>query len=398
MFKLIRPIILKLRSLHGHTHNSTFPSSLLFSSYILSSPRGPLELTNRIVVAPMCQYSANNGEATDWHLMHWGNLLNSGAALFIIEATGVSPEARISPACLGLWDERTEAALKDKLSRARALAPPTPVFIQLAPAGRKASSATPWNGGQLLALDQGGWNTVAPSAIAHLDGERLPHELTNVDLEKLIHDFVAAARRADRIGVDGIEIHGAHGYLIHEFLSPIANQRTDQYGGSFENRVRFPLELFAEVRGAYKGVLGIRISASDWIEGGWTPEETAQFAALLKHKGCDYVHISSGGISPKQKIVLGPKYQVPFAKIVKDQSGLPTMAVGLITDPHQAEEVLEDNNADFVALARAFLYKPRWGWEAAAALGGKVRANERYWRSLPKEAQAIFGNFNIGAR
>jgi len=372
--------------------------SLLFSSYTLSSPRGTLELANRIVVAPMCQYSANNGEATDWHLMHWGNLLNSGAALFIIEATGVSPEARITPACLGLWDDRTEAALKDKLTRARALAPATPVFIQLAHAGRKASSATPWDGGQLLSTDQGGWETLAPSAIAQLEGERLPHELTKEELKKLIDDFVMAAQRADRIGLDGVELHSAHGYLLHQFLSPIANQRKDEYGGSFENRIRFPLELFAAVRAAYKGVLGIRISASDWIEGGWTHDDTAEFANHLKPLGCNFVHISSGGISPKQKISLGPKYQVPFAKIVKDKTGLPTMTVGLITDPHEAEAILQAGDADLIAMARAFLYKPRWGWEAAAALEGQVMANERYWRCLPREAQTVFGSVKIGQR
>lgn len=372
--------------------------SLLFSEYTLGSPRGPLTLANRIVVAPMCQYSAVNGEAQDWHLMHWANLLNSGAALFIIEATGVVPEGRITPACLGLWDDRTEAALKDKLTRARQLAPATPVFIQLAHAGRKASSATPWDGGQLLPVEKGGWDTVAPSAIAQLDGERLPHELSKEELQGLILAFVESAVRADRIGVDGIELHGAHGYLLHQFLSPIANQRTDEYGGSFENRIRFPLELFKAVRAAYQGVLGVRISASDWIEGGWTPEETADFAVQLKAVGCDFVHISSAGISPKQKIAVGPNYQVPFAKIVKEKSGLPTMTVGLITDPQQAEDILQKGDADLVALARAFLYNPRWGWQAATALGGVVPSNERYWRCLPREAQAIFGDVKIGQR
>ncbi|CAM3827109.1 NADH:flavin oxidoreductase/NADH oxidase [Polynucleobacter antarcticus] len=372
--------------------------SLLFSSYSLSSPQGALALANRVVVAPMCQYSAVNGEAQDWHLMHWGNLLNSGAGLFIIEATAVTPEGRITPACLGLWDEATEAALNDKLSRARQLAPATPVFIQLAHAGRKASSATPWDGGQLLTVDQGGWETSAPSAIPQLDGERLPHELSKVELKELIAAFVVAAQRATRIGIDGIELHGAHGYLLHQFLSPIANQRTDEYGGSHENRIRFPMELFKAVRAAYQGVLGIRISASDWIEGGWTPEETADFASQLKPLGCDFVHISSGGISPLQKIAIGPNYQVPFAKIVKDQSGLPTMTVGLITEPQQAEDILQAGDADLIALARAFLYKPRWAWEAAAALDGVVPSNERYWRCLPRAAQAIFGNVKIGQR
>ncbi len=185
---------------------------------------------------------------------------------------------------------------------------------------------------------------------------------------------------------------------LHQFLSPIANQRTDEYGGSFENRIRFPLELFSAVRSAYQGVLGIRISASDWMEGGWTPEQTASFAKQLKPLGCDFVHISSGGISPKQKIAIGPKYQVPFAKVVKEASGLPTITVGLITDPHQAEEILQDGDADLIALARAFLYKPRWAWEAAAALNATVHANERYWRCLPREAQSVFGSVKVGQR
>ena len=372
--------------------------SLLFSNYTLHSPKGNLELANRIVVAPMCQYAAVNGEASDWHLMHWGNLLNSGAALFIIEATGVTPEGRITPGCLGLWNDATQAALQDQLTRARQLAPAMPVFIQLAHAGRKASSAVPWKGGQLLSLEQGGWEMEAPSAIPQLEGERLPHELSKKELQGLIQAFVQAAQRAEKIGIDGIELHGAHGYLLHQFLSPIANQRTDEYGGSFENRIRFPLELFTAVRAAYPGVLGIRISATDWVEGGWTPEETAEFASRLKPLGCNFVHISSGGISPKQKIAIGPNYQVPFAKIVKDQSGLPTMAVGLITDPHQAEAILEQGNADLIALARAFLYKPRWAWEAAALLNGVVASHERYWRCLPREAQVIFGNVKVGQR
>jgi 2,4-dienoyl-CoA reductase-like NADH-dependent reductase (Old Yellow Enzyme family) len=372
--------------------------SLLFSNFTLGSPSGPLTLANRLVVAPMCQYSAVNGEAQDWHLMHWANLLNSGAGLFIIEATGVTPEGRITPACLGLWDDRTEVALQDKLSRARKLAPATPVFIQLAHAGRKASSATPWEGGQLLSVEQGGWETLAPSAIPQLAGERLPHELSQDELKDLIAAFVASAQRAQRIGIDGIELHGAHGYLLHQFLSPIANQRTDEYGGSHENRIRFPLELFKAVRAAYQGVLGIRISASDWIEGGWTPEETADFACQLKPIGCDFVHISSGGISPLQKIAIGPNYQVPFAKIVKDKSGIPTMTVGLITEPQQAEDILQAGDADLIALARAFLYKPRWGWEAAAALGATVPSNQRYWRCLPREAQSIFGDAKVGQR
>ena len=239
--------------------------SLLFTPITLPSPRGGLTLPNRMVVAPMCQYSAVNGLATDWHLMHWGNLLNSGAALFTIEATAVVPEGRITPACLGLWDDATEAALADTLQRARKLAPHTAVCIQLAHAGRKASSALPWAGAQLLPQGQGGWQPVGPSAIGYKIGEAPPQEMTMADMGAVREAFVIAARRADRMGIEAIEIHNAHGYLLHEFLSPLSNQRTDAYGGSFENRIRYPLEVFAAVRAAFTGVLGLRISASDWV-------------------------------------------------------------------------------------------------------------------------------------
>ena len=372
--------------------------SLLFSKFSLGSPKGELQLSNRIVVAPMCQYSADDGAATDWHLMHWGSLLNSGAGLFIIEATGVTPAGRITPVCLGLWDERTEAALQDKLTRARALAQAVPVFIQLAHAGRKGSSASPWHGGQLIDEDSGGWQSLAPSAVPQLPNETPPRAFTVDEIQELIRAFVIAAQRAERIGVDGIELHGAHGYLLHQFLSPIANHRTDQYGGSFENRIRLVIELFTAVRANYQGVLGIRLLAYDWVEGGWTPEETAELALRLKALGCNYVHVSSGGVSHLQKIAIGPNYQVSFAKMIKEKSALTTMAVGLITEPHQAEAILQAGDADLVALARAFLYKPRWAWEAAAALQGKVTASSQYWRCLPREAQAIFGAVRIGQR
>ena len=269
--------------------------SLLFSSFTLSSPKGPLTLPNRIVIAPMCQYSAVNGEAQDWHLMHWGNLLNGGAGLFIIEATGVTPEGRITPACLGLWDDRTEAALKDKLSRARKLAPATPVFIQLAHAGRKASSATPWEGGQLLSLDQGGWETLAPSAIPQLKDERLPHELSKTELADLINAFVVAAQRAERVGVDGIELHGAHGYLIDQFLRDGTNQRTDQYGGSIENRTRLLQEVTAtlvDVLG--KGRVAVRLSPNDGIQGVDDSDTYALFdhaAKVLNDLGIAFLEI-----------------------------------------------------------------------------------------------------------
>ncbi len=372
--------------------------SQLFAPLTLPSPRGGLTLANRIVIAPMCQYQAVNGEATDWHLMHWANLLNSGAGLFTIEATGVLPEGRITPACLGLWDDRTEAALADKLSRARKLAPKVPVCIQLAHAGRKASSHLPWEGGQLMGKEEGGWETFGPSALPQLPSEAPPTALDAAGLERIKQGFVEAAKRADRLGMEAIEIHSAHGYLLHEFLSPIANQRKDLYGGNFENRIRFPLEVFAAVRAVFDGVLGLRISASDWVEGAWDVDQSAEFAKRLKALGCDFIHVSSGGVSPQQKIALGPNYQVGFAQQIRKTSGLLTIAVGLITDPHQAEAILQRGEADLVGLARAFLYQPRWGWHAAAALGGEVQANPVYWRSLPREAQTIFGKVAVGAR
>jgi NADPH2 dehydrogenase len=372
--------------------------SLLFTPYTLPAPRGGLALPNRIVVAPMCQYQAQNGCATDWHLMHWGNLLNSGAALFTIEATAVVPEGRITPACLGLWDDATQDALGNTLQRARTLAPHTAVCIQLAHAGRKASSALPWEGAQLLSPSHGGWKTFGPSALPHLPTEVPPTAMTLDDMARVKEAFVAAAKRAEAIGVDAIELHGAHGYLLHEFLSPLANQRTDQYGGSLENRMRYVLEVFAAMRAATTLTLGIRISASDWVEGGWDVEQSTVLTHALKAAGCDFVHVSSGGVSPLQKIALGPGYQLPFARHIKAATGLSTIGVGLITDAAQAEAVLQTGDADLVALARAFLYHPRWGWHAAAALGGEVQGFPAYWRCLPREAANVFGKVSVGMR
>jgi NADPH2 dehydrogenase len=375
-----------------------FTMSQLFSPFTLSSPRGDLTLANRMVVAPMCQYAARNGEASDWHLMHWGNLLNSGAAMFTIEATAVLPEGRISPNCLGLWDERTADTMASILQRARTLAPTTAVCIQLAHAGRKAASALPWEGAQLLLPEAGGWETFAPSALRYLPGERAPTEMAQMHLEAVRDAFVAAARRAERIGVDAIELHAAHGYLLHEFLSPLSNQRSDAYGGSLDNRLRYPLEVFAAMRQAYQGVLGVRISATDWVEGGWDVEQSAVLAQRLKALGCNFIHVSSGGLSPAQKIAIGPNYQVPFARRVRQASSMATTAVGLITEAPQAEAILQAGDADLIALARAFLYNPRWGWHAAAALGGTLQAQPNYWRCLPRQAQAIFGKVAIGMR
>ena len=374
------------------------PLSHLFSEFTLTSPRGPLTLANRSVIAPMCQYSAHEGQASDWHLMHWGNLLNSGAGMFIIEATGVTPTGRITPFCLGLWDDATAAALDDKLNRARRLAPHMPVCIQLAHSGRKGSSAAPWQGGQLLDAAHGGWAIQGPSALAQLPQEPPPSALSMADMVAIKTAFVKAAERAAAMGIDAIELHSAHGYLLHQFLSPIANQRSDAYGGNFDGRTRFPMEVFQAVRAVFNGALGMRISATDWVDGGWTPEETADFSLQLKQAGADFVHISSGGVSPQQKIVLGPDYQVPFAKLVKQKTNLPTMTVGLITTPQQAEDIVARGDADLVAMARAFLYKPRWAWEAAAALNGHVQASPQYWRCMPREAQTIFGTVQMGQR
>ena len=372
--------------------------SLLFSPFTLIGPDATLVLPNRIVVAPMCQYAAVDGQATDWHLMHWGNLLNSGAAMFTIEATAVVPEGRITPACLGLWDDATEAALRERLHRARKLAPQTAVCIQLAHAGRKASSAVPWEGGQLLGGAQGGWQTLGPSALPQLPQEAPPLEMDRAAMDRVRDAFVRAAQRAQAMGVDAIELHSAHGYLMHEFLSPIANQRTDAYGGSLENRMRFPLEVFSAVRKAYSGVLGVRLSASDWIEGGWDCAQSTVLVQQLQALGCSFIHVSSGGVSPQQKIALGPNYQVGFASEIRKAVGMPTVAVGLITEAQQAEAILQAGDADLIALARAFLYQPRWGWQAAAALGGQVQAHPAYWRCLPRDAQAAFGKVTIGGR
>ena len=373
--------------------------SLLFTPFAFDIPKGALTLSNRIVIAPMCQYSAIGGLANDWHLSHWASLLNSGAGLFTIEATAVSPEGRITPGCLGLWDDATAHALGDHLARARRLAPPVPVCIQLSHAGRKASSEVPWRGGMLIAADQGGWTPLAPSALPHLPLEAAPRELTRDDIARIVADFVAAARRAAALGIEAVELHSAHGYLLHQFLSPVSNQRTDEYGGSFDNRIRFPMEVFSAVRQAFGGVLGMRVSATDWVDGGWTPDETAELARRLKAAGAQYVHVSSAGVSPQQKIPVGPEYQVPLARDVRRAAGLTTIAVGLITEAQQAEAVLQRGDADLIALARAFLYQPRWGWQAAAALQAQVQATPAYWRCLPREAAGVFGpEARIGMR
>ena len=358
-----------------------------------------LKLANRIMVAPMCQYSAENGEANDWHFTHINNLALSGAAMFCIEATHVEAAGRITPGCLGLYNDATEAALKPILASVRRHSK-TAVAMQLAHAGRKGSSHVPWDGGQQIPLGQGGWQTEAPSAVQHKEGEAAPRALDALGLARVREAFVAAARRADRLGIDAIELHSAHGYLLHQFLSPIANKRTDQYGGSLQNRMRFPLEVFDAVRAAFPAQkpVGAKVSATDWVEGGWDLAQTIEYARELKQRGVDWIDASSAGVSPLQKIPLGPGYQVPLAQGIKEATGVTTMAVGLITEAKQAEDIVVSGKADMVALARAMLYDPRWGWHAAAELGGQVEAPPQYWRSQPSTQKALFGTTTFGTR
>ena len=359
-----------------------------------------LALANRIVVSPMCQYSAIDGRASDWHLIHWGQMLMSGAGLFMIEATAVSAEGRITRGCLGLYDDACEEALSIALARARRQAPPTAVGLQLAHAGRKGSSHVPWEGGQLIARDEGGWTPVAPSAIAHAAHEPPPAALDHEGLARIRDDFVAAARRAARAGIVALELHMAHGYLLHEFLSPLANRRTDAYGGDFERRIRFPLEVFDAVRDAWPATrpLGVRLSCTDWVEGGWTLDESIELARRLAARGCDWLDASSGGVSPAQKIPLAPGYQVRFSRDIRRASGLATMAVGLITQPEQAQHIVAAGEADLIAMARAFLWDPRWVWHAAAALGASVQPPPQYSRAAPRDAPGVFAGAKVGQR
>lgn len=353
---------------------------------------GRLRLANRIVIPPMCQYSAEEGSMGDWHLIHYGQLASSGAGLLILEATAISPEARISPCDIGLWGDANEAAMARVLRAVRAYSE-MPIAVQLGHAGRKASTLPPWEGrAQLPPGTPRGWKTVAPSALPAAPGEDAPLALDRAGLDKVRRDFVLATQRAARLGLDAIEIHGAHGYLLHQFLSPLSNHRDDAYGGSLENRMRFPLEIFEAVRAAFpvERPVWMRVSATDWIEGGWDVESTIALTRELAARGCAAIHVSSGGLSAEQKIPLGPGYQVPLAARVKAGAGLPTIAVGLITEAEQAEAIVASGQADAVGVARGMLYDPRWPWHAAAKLGAQVHAPKQYWRSQPRELKTLF--------
>jgi 2,4-dienoyl-CoA reductase-like NADH-dependent reductase (Old Yellow Enzyme family) len=339
-------------------------------------------LRNRIAVSPMCQYSCEDGFASDWHLVHLGSRAVGGASLVMAEATGVEERGRISPGDLGLWKEAQMEPLARiaKFVREHGAAP----GIQLAHAGRKASTNVPWeHRGAQISLEDGGWVPVAPSAVAFREGDRTPHELTREEIGEIVVAFAAAAERAVRAGFEVIEIHGAHGYLIHEFFSPLANHRTDNYGGSFENRIRFATEVVKAVRVVISDSmpLFLRVSASDWAEGGWTLEESVELARCARTLGVDLIDCSSGGMVPYAKIELGPGYQVPFAERIRRDANIATAAVGMITEPNQAEEIVAGGKADLVMLAREFLRDPYWPLHAARALGAKPAPPVQYERA-----------------
>ncbi len=353
--------------------------SLLFQPLTIKN----ITLRNRIVVSPMCQYSATNGYANDWHLVHLGSRAVGGAGLIIAEATAVSPEGRISPGDLGLWADDYISPLKritDFIGNEGAIA-----GIQLAHAGRKASHSAPWKGGNQLTKEDGGWKTVAPSPIAFDETEDIPDELDSIGIRKVISDFKNAARRALEAGFQVVEIHAAHGYLLHQFLSPLSNHRTDGYGGSFENRIRLLLEVTDAVMEVWPGNLPlfIRLSATDWYEGGWSVDDTVRLSALLKDKGVDLIDCSSGGNILAQKIQLGPGYQVPFAEAVR-KTGILTGAVGLITTAQQAEEILLKKQADLVLFARELLRNPYFALQTARELNDDIDWPVQYLRAKPK--------------
>jgi 2,4-dienoyl-CoA reductase-like NADH-dependent reductase (Old Yellow Enzyme family) len=364
------------------------PSPKLFEPIAL----GNVELANRIVIAPMCQYSAVDGCMTDWHLIHLGQLALSGAALLTIEASAVVPEGRISYADVGLYNDETEAAMARVLESVRRYSD-MPIAIQLAHAGRKASTDLPWKGGGQIAPDHAnGWQTQAPSPVAFGKDENPPHALTTDEIAGLVEAFAESARRAARLDLAAIQLHMAHGYLMHQFLSPLSNQRTDEYGGSLENRMRFPLAVFDAVRNAFPAErpVTVRVSGTDWVEGGWDVEQTIALIQALEQRGCAAAHISSGGLDPAQQIPVGPSYQVPLARAVKQAVNMPVVAVGLITDYDQAEAIVGTGDADMIAIARGVLYDPRWPWHAAAHLGARVQAAPQYLRSQPRQYKDLF--------
>ncbi len=345
---------------------------------------GPLRIPNRIALAPMCQYSANDGSATDWHLFHWMNLAMSGAGMVTVEMTDVERRGRISHGCHGLYSDDNEAAAKRTLDAARKVANPGTVFgIQLAHAGRKSSCQRPWEGGGPLRPDQDSWQTVSASALPFADGYHTPHALTDDEVLGIIDKFAEAARRAQRAGFDFIELHGAHGYLLHQFLSPLSNHRTDRWGGSLENRMRLLVEVAKAIGKAVPGMmLGARLSIKDWVDGGLTEDDSVEVVRALKQAGAQYICCSSGGNSPHQKIPTGPGYQVHLATYIRERVDIPVRAVGMIDRPHQADDIIRSGKADIVAIARAVLADPRWPWRAAAELGVDIDVAKQFARAV----------------
>lgn len=339
-------------------------------------------IPNRIVVSPMCQYSAPDGSASDWHLMHLGKFAVSGAGLLILEATHVEERGRITHGCLGLYSDANESALRRVVDFCRAHGR-AKLGIQLSHSGRKGSARLPWIGrGEALPPAEGAWETVAPSSLPHDAGWPAPRALDAEGLQAVKQAHVDAVRRADQIGFDLVEVHIAHGYLLHEFLSPLSNTRQDAYGGDLAGRMRFPLEVFAAMREAWPDAkpMGVRHSVTDWVPGGWDVEDADAFSQELKRLGCDYITASTGGLSPKQRIPVGEGHQVEFAARLKRVTGLPTMAVGMIFDPRHAERIVAEGEADFVALARGMLFDPGWPWYAAAVLDAAVDYPPQYLR------------------
>jgi 2,4-dienoyl-CoA reductase-like NADH-dependent reductase (Old Yellow Enzyme family) len=358
---------------------------------------GPVKLPNRLVVAPMCQYSASDGTATDWHLQHLSQLAYSGAGLVVVEATAVERRGRITHACLGLYSDENEAALERTLHAARRLAGPARFGIQLAHAGRKASTHRPWEGGAPLGPAEDPWSTVSSSATPFGEGWHVPHALSSGEIDATVESLGRSALRAVRLGFEVMEINSAHGYLLHEFLSPLVNSRTDDYGGSLENRLRMPLAVIRAVRAAVprEVAVGLRISGTDWVDGGWDIKQSIAYVQAAKELGIAYVCVSSGGARAKVMVPAAPGYQVPLAHEVRQATGVPTRAVGLITDPRQAEQILAAGSADMIALARAFLDDPRWGWRAADMLGAKAHFPAPYhlvrsegWRRIRDQIAA----------
>lgn len=341
-------------------------------------------IPNRIVVAPMCQYSAVEGTVGDWHLMHLGHLALAGPGLLIIEATGVESQGRITPDCTGLYSDENEAAFARIIAYCRSISD-TRIGIQLNHAGRKGSTMAPWLGGGPLATDKGAWVPDAPSPVPYLPDWAPPAELDHAGLARIRDAFVQATRRASRLGLDLIELHVAHGYLLHQFLSPLTNTRTDEYGGDLEGRMRFPLDVFDAVRAAFPvdRPVTVRLSATDWIDGGWDMAQSLIFIEALKDRSCDLIDVTSGGLRQDQSIQVGPGYQTRFAAEIRQKIGIPVMAVGQITHAVQAETIVSTDQADCVALARGMLWDPRWVWKAALELGAEIALPPPYARCNP---------------